>query len=95
MRTNKSETTNESKVMPCPMTAADVAIAASNPARQKRYRQLHRRFDYVPAPDVLPIIEAHLSKYPNRPVREILDAIVRTAQKHLEKCVTGNTGSKT
>lgn len=74
---------------------AEVTVATSNLARQKRYRQQHRRFDYVPAHDVLPIIEAYLSKHPNRPVREILDAIVRTAQQHMKKCVTGNTGSKT
>lgn len=70
-----------------------VAKATSNLARQKRYRHRHRRFDYTPAPDVLPIIEAYLSRYPTRPVREILDAIVRTAHRHMQDCknrVTGN-----
>ena len=31
-----------------------------NRGRVRRYRTTHRRFDYVPSPDVLPIIEHHL-----------------------------------
>lgn len=79
------------------MTPVEIT-GASNLARQKRYRQQHRRFDYAPAADVLPIIETYLSKYPDRPAREILDAIVRTAHRYMQEgksCVTGNTGSKT
>jgi hypothetical protein len=31
-----------------------------NRARVRRYRAIHRRIDYAPSPDVLPIIEHHL-----------------------------------
>lgn len=52
--------------------------------RSQRYRKQHRRFDYVPASDVLAIIEIYLAKYPDQPICATLDAIVRTAHKHVQ-----------
>lgn len=36
------------------------AKLVANKARVKRYRAIHRRIDYTPASDVLPIIQHHL-----------------------------------
>lgn len=61
-----------------------VTKTATSTTRTQRYRELHRRFDYVPADDVLPIIEYYLSKYPNQPMNWTLDALVRTANTHVQ-----------
>ena len=59
---------------------------STSTTRTQRYRELHRRFDYVPAGDVLTIIEYYLSKYPNQPMNSTIDALVRTAYKHVQNC---------
>jgi hypothetical protein len=41
-------------------TISSTARLGGNRARVRRYRSLHRRIDYVPSPDVLPIIQHHL-----------------------------------
>ena len=64
------------------MTTTNKVVSST--IRTQRYRKRHRRFDYVPANDVLPIIELYLSKYPNQPMCATLDAIIRTAHKHVE-----------
>ena len=39
----------------------NIVRPTGNRARVRRYRAVHRRFDYAPSPDVLPIIEHHLN----------------------------------
>ena len=41
-------------------TISTTGRLSGNRARVRRYRTLHRRIDYVPSPDVLPIIQHHL-----------------------------------
>jgi len=44
-----------------------------NRARVRRYRATHRRIDYIPSPDVLPIIEHHLKIGTDRCLAGVLD----------------------
>jgi hypothetical protein len=60
----------------------------SNRARVRRYRAVHRRFDYVPSPDVLPIIEHHLSIGTDCCVAGVIDYLIRSGQR----AITGNGG---
>lgn len=46
----------------------NIVRLTGNRARVRRYRAVHRRFDYVPSPDVLPIIE-HPPEHWNRLLR--------------------------
>jgi hypothetical protein len=59
-----------------------------NQARVRRYRALHRRFDYVPSPDVLPIIEHHLNMGTDCCVAGVIDYLIRSGQR----AITGNGG---
>ncbi len=60
-----------------------------NRARVRRYRALHRRFDYVPAPDVRTIIEHHLNIGTDRWVAGVIDILIRTGHQ----AITGNGGA--
>jgi hypothetical protein len=59
-----------------------------NRARVRRYRATHRRIDYVPSPDVLPIIEHHLKTGADCCLAGVLDYLIRTAHGS----ITGNGG---
>jgi hypothetical protein len=59
-----------------------------NRARVRRYRATHRRSDYIPSPDVLPIIEHHLKIGTDRCLACVLDYLVRSGQQ----AITGNGG---
>jgi hypothetical protein len=59
-----------------------------NRARVRRYRATHRRIDYIPSPDVLPIIEHHLKIGTDRCLAGVLDYLVRSGQQ----AITGNGG---
>ena len=60
-----------------------------NRARVRRYRTTHRRFDYVPSPDVLPIIQHHLKIGTDRCVAGVIDYLIRSGHQ----AVTGNGGA--
>jgi hypothetical protein len=60
----------------------------ANRARVRRYRVTHRRIDYVPSPDVLPIIEHHLKLGTDAFLCGVIDYLIRTG--HL--AITGNGG---
>jgi len=60
-----------------------------NQARVRRYRALHRRIDYVPSPDVLPIIQHHLKTGTDRCVAGVIDYLVRAGHQ----AITGNGGA--
>jgi hypothetical protein len=59
-----------------------------NRVRVRRYRATHRRIDYVPSCDVLPIIDHHLKIGTDRCLAGVIDYLVRTGQK----AITGNGG---
>jgi hypothetical protein len=59
-----------------------------NRARVRRYRATHRWIDYIPSPDVLPIIEHHLKIGTDRCLAGVLDYLVRSGQQ----AITGNGG---
>ena len=52
-----------------------------NRARVRRYRTTHRRFDYVPSPDVLLIIEHHLKIGTDCCVAGVIDYLIRSGQQ--------------
>jgi len=60
-----------------------------NQARVRRYRALHRRFDYVPSPDVLLIIEHHLKIGTDRWVAGVIDNLIRYGHR----AITGKGGA--
>jgi len=60
-----------------------------NLARVRRYRAVHRRFDYVPSPDVLSIIEHHLKVGTDCCVAGVIDYLIRSAHQ----AITGNGGA--
>ncbi len=60
-----------------------------NQARVRRYRAHHRRFDYVPSPDVLSIIEHHLKIGTDCCVAGVIDYLVRAGHQS----ITGNGGA--
>ena len=66
----------------------NIVRLTGNRARVRRYRAVHRRIDYVPSPDVLPIIEHHLKNGTDRCVAGVIDYLVRTAHHS----ITGNGG---
>lgn len=59
-------------------------------ARVARYRSKHRRIDYAPSTDVLAIIDATLERFPDWNVQEVIDRLIRTANKS----ITGNGQSQ-
>jgi hypothetical protein len=64
-------------------TISSTARLGGNRARVRRYRSLHRRIDYVPSPDVLPIIQHHL-KIGNDPcLAGLIDYLIRLGIRSL------------
>ena len=61
---------------------------SGNQARVRRYRALHRRFDYVPSFDVLAIIEHHLKVGKERYLPGVIDYLIRSGHQ----AITGNGG---
>jgi hypothetical protein len=59
-----------------------------NKARVRRYRATHRRFDYVPSPDVVMIIQHHLKVGKERYLVGVLDYLIRSGHH----AITGNGG---
>jgi hypothetical protein len=59
-----------------------------NRVRVRRYRATHRRIDYVPSPDVLPIIEHHLKIGTDFFRAGVIDYLIRTGHQ----AITGNGG---
>ena len=59
-----------------------------NRARVRRYRAVHRRFDYVPSPDVLQIIEHHLKIGTDICLAGVIDYLIRAGQQ----AIAGNGG---
>ena len=57
-------------------------------ARVQRYRTIHRRIDYVPCHDVLPIIEHHLKIGTDICLAGVIDYLIRTGQQ----AISGNGG---
>lgn len=55
-------------------------------ARVARFRSRCHRIDYAPSKDVQAIIESTRAKYPDWNVQTTIDALIRTANKH----ITGN-----
>jgi len=55
-----------------------------NSERMKRYRKTHRRFDYVPSPEVLAVIELERKNNPKVCFAEILDRLI-IAGRHYRK----------
>jgi hypothetical protein len=59
-----------------------------NRARVRRYRAVHRRFDYVPAPNVQLIIDHHVKIKTDRYLAGVPDYLIRPGQQ----AITGNGG---
>jgi len=57
-----------------------------NRARVRRYRALHRRIDYVPSYDVLPILEHYRKAGLDRWLSGVIDCLIRTGHQ----AITGN-----
>lgn len=62
--------------------------STGNRARVRRYRAIHRRIDYVPSHDVLPIIQHHLKIGTDPYVAGVIDYLIRAGQQ----TITGNGG---
>jgi hypothetical protein len=60
-----------------------------NRARVRRYRILHRRIDYVPAHDVLPIIQHHLTIGTDTCLAGVIDYLIRSGHQ----AITGHGGT--
>ena len=67
---------------------SDSLILTGNRARVRRYRTLHRRIDYVPSPDVLPIIQHHLKIGRDPYLAGVIDYLIRSGHQ----AITGNGG---
>lgn len=63
-------------------------IIPSVTLRMRRYRQNHRRVDYVPTPDIWDIIQYHLANSGEPCLAGVLDGLIRMGHK----AVTGNGG---
>jgi hypothetical protein len=59
-----------------------------NRARVRRYRTLHRRIDYVPSHDVLPIIQHYLKIGTDPCLAGVIDYLIRSGHQ----AITGNGG---
>jgi len=64
------------------------AAATGNRARVRRYRSNHRRIDYVPAADVLKIVEAWLAKGLNNCHAGVIDHLILAGHQ----AMSGNGG---
>jgi hypothetical protein len=69
-------------------TVSSTDRLTGNLARVRRYRTLHRRIDYVPSPDVLPIIQHHLKIGRDRYLAGVIDYLIRSGHQ----AITGNGG---
>ncbi len=58
----------------------------ANRARVRRYRAKHQRIDFVPSPDVLKIIEHHLTAELDNCKPGVIDKLVRAGHR----AITGN-----
>jgi hypothetical protein len=70
-------------------TVSSTAGLTGNRARVRRYRTLHRRMDYVPSPDVLPIIQHHLKVGRDPYLAGVIDYLIRSGHQ----AITGNGGT--
>jgi len=70
------------------MISSDRSITG-NGARVRRYRAIHRRIDYIPSPDVLPIIEHYRKQGTDNCLAGVMDYLIRTAHQ----AITGNGGA--
>jgi hypothetical protein len=70
-------------------TISSTARLGGNRARVRRYRSLHRRIDYVPSPDVLPIIQHHLKSGKDPCLAGVIDYLIRSGHQ----AITGNGGT--
>lgn len=68
--------------------ATTSARPTGNRARVRRYRSTHRRIDYVPSPDVWPIIAHHLQVGTDPCLAGVIDYLIRTGHH----TITGNEG---
>ncbi len=57
-----------------------------NRARVRRYRECHRRIDYVPGPDALRIIQHYLEIGTDPCLAGVIDYLIRTGHR----TITGN-----
>lgn len=69
-------------------TISTTGRLSGNRARVRRYRTLHRRIDYVPSPDVLPIIQHHLKIGRDPYLAGVIDYLIRSGHQ----AITGNGG---
>jgi hypothetical protein len=53
----------------------------SSALRLQRYRELHRRIDYFPSPDVLAIIDHHQSTGLDHCIAGVIDELIRIGHK--------------
>ena len=67
---------------------SDPLRPTGNLARVRRYRAVHRRIDYVPSFDVLPIIEHHLYIGTEPCLAGVIDYLIRSGHQS----ITGNGG---
>jgi hypothetical protein len=70
-------------------TSSSTARLTGNRARLRRYRAMHRRIDYVPSPDVLPIIQHHLKIGKDPYLAGVIDYLIRSGHQ----AITGNGGT--
>lgn len=67
----------------------DTTRPTGNRARVSRYRACHRRIDYVPSPDVWPIIQHHLKTGTDPCLAGVIDHLIRSGHH----AITGNGGT--
>jgi hypothetical protein len=69
--------------------AATPTKPTGNRARVRRYRTHHRRIDYVPSPDVLPIIYHYIKIGTDPCLAGVIDYLIRTGHR----AMSGNGGT--
>lgn len=67
------------------LITTEIQRVAPNTIRQRRYREKHRRIDYVPDVDVLAIILKHRKSMPWN-LAGVLDALITAG----DKAITGD-----
>ena len=70
-------------------TVSNTVRLTGNLARVRRYRAMHRRIDYVPGFDVLPIIQHHLNIGTDPCLAGVIDYLIRSGHR----TITGNGGT--
>ena len=68
----------------------DIIRLTGNRARVRRYRTTPRRFDYIPSPDVPPIIQHHLKIETDRCMAGVIDYLVRSGRKKTSRIRIGH-----